>query len=48
MYEKPQVVCFGTLRELTQIGVSSDCDGGVQGVRPTAVSTISPVACRRS
>ena len=29
MYTKPQVVKFGTLRELTQIGLDADCDGGI-------------------
>jgi len=32
MYTKPQVVKFGTLRELTQIGLDADCDGGIFGV----------------
>ena len=32
MYTKPQVVKFGTLRELTQLGFDRDCDGGIYGV----------------
>jgi len=50
MYVKPEVVRFGTLRELTQIGLDRDCDGGINGV-----PGVSPGAgdgtwlkCRRS
>ena len=32
MYTKPQVVKFGTLRELTQLGTDADCDGGIFGI----------------
>jgi hypothetical protein len=35
MYTKPQVVKFGTLRELTQLGTNQDCDGGFFGVPGT-------------
>jgi len=43
MYTKPQVVKFGTLRELTQIGLDADCDGGVFGV-----ANGSSLGCSRS
>jgi len=32
MYKKPEIVKFGTLRELTQLGLDRDCDGGIFGV----------------
>lgn len=54
MYEKPKVVCFGTLRALTQIGLNTDCDGGIQGVPgPVGAAVASGtdgswLACRRS
>jgi hypothetical protein len=31
MYVKPQLVRFGSVRELTQLGAREDCDGGVFG-----------------
>ncbi|MEK9500058.1 lasso RiPP family leader peptide-containing protein [Gaopeijia maritima] len=31
MYKKPRLERFGTLRELTLIGLGSDGDGGIQG-----------------
>jgi hypothetical protein len=40
MYKKPEIVKFGTLRELTQIGLDSDCDGGVFGISATDGSWI--------
>jgi hypothetical protein len=50
MYAKPQVVCFGTLRELTQIGLNQDCDGGIQGITAGVASATDGtwLACRRS
>ena len=50
MYVKPEVVKFGTLRELTQIGVGSDCDGGIAGIT-TGIATATDgswLKCRRS
>ena len=50
MYAKPQVVCFGTLRELTKIGLNQDCDGGIQGIT-AGVATATDgdwLKCRRS
>ena len=35
MYKKPEIVKFGTLRELTQIGLDNDCDGGLFGISVT-------------
>lgn len=32
MYVKPQMERFGSVRELTQIGVGQDCDGGIHGL----------------
>ena len=32
MYKKPSLVEFGTLRELTLLGISADCDGGIYGI----------------
>lgn len=32
MYSKPQVQRFGSLRELTQLGLNQDCDGGIFGI----------------
>lgn len=32
MYCKPEVKRFGTVRELTQLGLDRDCDGGVFGI----------------
>jgi len=32
MYVKPQVQRFGTVRELTQLGLGQDCDGGIWGI----------------
>ena len=32
MYEKPQLVRYGSLRELTQLGFNQDCDGGIYGI----------------
>ena len=50
MYVKPQVVRFGTLRELTQIGLDNDCDGGIDGISAsvTAGTDGSWLKCRRS
>jgi hypothetical protein len=50
MYVKPQVVRFGTLRELTQIGIYNDCDGGLNGVSPGVSSATDGdwLRCRRS
>lgn len=50
MYQKPRVVCFGTLRDLTQIGLNHDCDGGIQGIGPGVASATdgSWWACRQS
>ena len=50
MYVKPEVVRFGTLRELTQIGFNRDCDGGIQGVSVSVSSATDGdwIYCRRS
>lgn len=32
MYVKPQVERFGSVRELTQLGLDRDCDGGAFGI----------------
>lgn len=32
MYQKPELRTFGTLRELTLIGLNQDCDGGIFGI----------------
>ncbi|MFO7260514.1 MAG: lasso RiPP family leader peptide-containing protein [bacterium] len=32
MYVKPRLERFGSVRELTQYGLSTDCDGGIFGV----------------
>ena len=50
MYVKPQVVRFGTLRLLTQLGLDHDCDGGIQGVTPGVASATdgSWLKCRQS
>jgi len=50
MYVKPEVVKFGTLRELTQIGLGSDCDGGIAGITTgiAAATDGSWLKCRRS
>lgn len=32
MYVKPQMERFGSVRELTQLGFSQDCDGGAYGI----------------
>ncbi|MEX1184571.1 MAG: hypothetical protein WEF86_15280 [Gemmatimonadota bacterium] len=31
-YTKPKLECFGSLRQLTQLGFDADCDGGVNGI----------------
>ena len=38
MYVKPKLQVFGMLRELTQLGLDPDCDGGVFGISATAVT----------
>lgn len=50
MYQKPTLVCFGTLRELTQIGLNRDCDGGIQGITAGVASATDGtwLACRHS
>jgi hypothetical protein len=48
MYNKPQVVKFGTLRELTQLGLGADCDGGISIGPITVVPDGSDIGCRRS
>jgi hypothetical protein len=50
MYQKPTIVCFGTLRDLTKIGLNQDCDGGILGISPgvTAATDGSWLACRHS
>lgn len=35
MYVKPKLERYGSLRELTLIGLNSDCDGGVWGISAT-------------
>jgi hypothetical protein len=35
MYVKPKLEVFGMLRELTQLGLDADCDGGVFGITAT-------------
>jgi hypothetical protein len=32
MYVKPELVSFGSLRDVTLIGLHNDCDGGFLGV----------------
>ena len=52
MYVKPEVVRFGTLRELTQLGLDRDCDGGLAGVAPGVTTSTAGdgtwLKCRRS
>ena len=45
MYVKPQVQRFGSLRELTLIGLDANCDGGVWGITATDGSWLG---CNRS
>lgn len=46
MYVKPSVERFGSLRELTLIGLNTDCDGGVWGISATDGSTLGCTADR--
>ncbi len=32
MYVKPRLERFGSVRELTQLGLNQDCDGGIFGI----------------
>ena len=50
MYVKPEVVKFGTLRELTQLGLNQDCDGGIQGITAGVAAATDGdwLRCRRS
>ena len=50
MYEKPKLVCFGRLRDLTQLGLNHDCDGGIQGISAGVASATdgSWLGCRTS
>lgn len=32
MYQKPTLDRFGSLRDLTQLGMGADCDGGILGI----------------
>ncbi|HSH46155.1 MAG TPA: hypothetical protein VK966_09880 [Longimicrobiales bacterium] len=32
MYSKPELQKFGSMRELTLLGLDQDCDGGVFGI----------------
>jgi hypothetical protein len=50
MYEKPKLVCFGRLRDLTQLGLNHDCDGGIQGITAGVASATdgSWLGCRTS
>lgn len=32
MYSKPELQKFGSMRELTLLGLDQDCDGGVWGI----------------
>ena len=31
-YARPSVTDLGTLRQLTQVGLNPDCDGGIHGI----------------
>lgn len=35
MYVKPNMQRYGSLRELTLIGLNADCDGGIWGISAT-------------
>ena len=50
MYVKPEVVKFGTLRELTRVGLDNDCDGGIAGITAgvAAATDGAWLKCRRS
>jgi hypothetical protein len=49
-YQKPKIVCFGTLRDLTQLGLNQDCDGGILGISASVSSATdgSWLGCRHS
>lgn len=32
MYNSPNLERFGSMRELTQLGLGPDCDGGIYGI----------------
>lgn len=42
-YSKPSVTDLGTLRQLTQLGLNADCDGGIYGIGDG-----STIGCRAS
>ena len=48
MYVKPQLQRFGSLRELTLIGLDANCDGGVQLGPVSGVADGSWLHCNRS
>jgi len=50
MYMKPELVRFGRLRELTQLGFNHDCDVGIQGVSDSVAAATDGdwSYCRRS
>jgi len=48
-YTKPKLERYGSLRQLTQIGLDSDCDGGVWGVVDGSnIGELFGVRCNRS
>jgi hypothetical protein len=32
MYNSPKLERFGSMRDLTMLGISADCDGGIHGI----------------
>lgn len=48
-YQKPALERFGSVRDLTQIGLNADCDGGIWGVVDGSdIGELFGVACGRS
>jgi len=48
MYRKPQLERFGTLRELTLLGLGTDGDGGIQGWGRIVASVADACCTNRS
>ena len=48
MYHRPILEKFGPFRELTRLGSSVDCDGGVNGINPGTPADGSSTNCPRA
>lgn len=48
MYHRPILEKFGPFRELTRLGASVDCDGGVNGINPGTPADGSSTNCPRA